>query len=71
MKAVIRFTKTEEARALPILLRHSPGTVLPDRTYVLDEEAVALLRGSNIRFVRLNSESSAPSLEGVGSGERI
>lgn len=71
MKAVIRFTKAEEAKALPILLRHSPGTVLPDRTYVLDEEAVALLRGSGVRFVRLNSESCAPSLEEVGSRERI
>jgi hypothetical protein len=55
MKAVIRFTKAEEARALPILLRHSPGTVLPNRTYVLDEEAVALLRKSDIRFFRLDS----------------
>jgi hypothetical protein len=71
MKAVVRFTKAEEARALPILLRHSPGTVLPNRTYVLDEEAVAQLHGSDIRFVRLDSESPAFSLEGVGCSERI
>ena len=38
MKAVIQFTKPEEVRALPILLRHSAGTILPNRTYVLDEE---------------------------------
>ncbi len=71
MKTVIRFTKAEEAKALPILLRHSPGTILPNRTYVLDHEVMAILRGSGVRFVRLNSESSAPRLEEVGSGERI
>ena len=71
MKAVIQFTKPQEARALPILLRHSPGAVLPNRTYVLEEDAVAELRKSGIRFVSLSGESQAPSLEGVGSGERV
>jgi hypothetical protein len=71
MKAVIQFTKPEEVRALPILLRHSAGTILPNRTYVLDEESVAELRKSGIRFVTLSHESSAPGLEGVGSGERV
>jgi len=71
MKAVIQFTKPQEARALPILLRHSPGAVLPNRTYVLEEDAVAELRKSGIRFVALSGESQAPSLEGVGSGERV
>ena len=71
MKAVIQFTKPEEARALPLLLRHSPGTILPNRSYVLDEEALAELRKAGIRFVTLSHESGAPSLEGAGSGERV
>jgi hypothetical protein len=71
MKAVIQFTKPEEARALPILLRHSAGAILPNRTYVLDEVAVAELRKVGIRFVTLSHESSAPGLEGVGAGERV
>jgi hypothetical protein len=71
MKAVIQFTKPEEARALPILLRHSAGAVLPNRTYVLDEEAVAELHKSGIRFGALSYESSAPRLEGAESGERV
>lgn len=50
MKAVIQFTKPEEARALPMLLRHSTGTILPNRTYVLDEEAVAELTEAGIHF---------------------
>jgi hypothetical protein len=71
MKAVIQFTKPEEARALPILLRHSAGSILPNRTYVLDEDSVAELRKSGIRFVTLSQESSTPGLEGVGAGERV
>ena len=59
MKAMSQFTKPEEARALPILLRHSAGTVLPDRTYVLDEESVTELPNSGIPFVTLSHESSA------------
>ena len=71
MKAVIQFTKPEEARALRILLRHSAGAVLPNRTYVLDEEAVAELRTLGIRVVALSLESRGPCLEGAGSGERV
>jgi hypothetical protein len=57
MKAVIQFTKPEEARALPILLRHSAGAILPNRTCVLDEEAVGELHKSGIHFVVLSYES--------------
>ena len=43
-----------------MLLRHSAGAILPNRTYVLDEESVAELRKVGIRFVTLSHESSAP-----------
>ena len=31
MKTIIQMSETEEAKALPLLLRHSPATVLPNR----------------------------------------
>jgi hypothetical protein len=71
MTVVIRLTSREEARALPILLRHSPGTVLPDRTYVLHQEAVDALRAAGVRFTELSRESSAPRIAGAVAGERI
>jgi hypothetical protein len=71
MKVVIQLTQVDEAKALPILLRHSPGTVLSNRTYIIDEAAVTKLREAGIRFTELSRESNAPSLEGVGSSERI
>lgn len=71
MKIVIRMSQVEEAKALPILLRHSPGTVLPGRTYVITEDAARQLRKAGVDFMELSRESSAPKLEGVGPGERI
>jgi hypothetical protein len=70
-KHVVRFSKKEEARALPVLLRHSPGMVLRDRTYVLTSEAVKALRDAGIRFEELSTEGDAPSLAGATNGARV
>lgn len=70
MTVVVRFTSREEAKALPILLRHSPGMVLPDRTYVLHRGAVESLRAAGVRFTEVTRESNVSSAAGV-AGERI
>jgi hypothetical protein len=67
-KHAVRFSKKEEARALPILLRHSSGIVLRDRTYVLTSEAVTALRIAGIRFEELSTEGDAPGLAGATNG---
>jgi hypothetical protein len=71
MKVVIQFSTREEEQALPILLRHSPGAILPGRVYVISEEAARALREAGIAFAELGSEANAPNLEGAGSGERV
>jgi hypothetical protein len=71
MRVVIRLSDREELKALPILLRHSSGMILPERTYVLSVEAVRALEEAGIRFTRLASETNAPSTMGVPSGEKI
>jgi hypothetical protein len=71
MKVVVQFSQREQLKALPILLRHSPGMVLPNRTYVISEEAVRVLRGAGVKFTEVSRESDAPSLERVAPGERI
>jgi hypothetical protein len=70
MKVIVQFSQEEEAKALPILLRHSPGMVLPGRTYVLSAEALAALRAAGIRFTEISREAAAPCLEEV-AGERV
>lgn len=56
MNLVIRLTSREEAKALPILLRHLPGEVLPNRTYVLREDAVQALRAAGVRVTELGQK---------------
>ena len=70
MKVIVHLSAEEEVKALPILLRHSPGMVLPDRTYVLSEDALRALRLANVRFSELSREAVAPSLE-EAAGERV
>ena len=73
MKIIIQLSREEEAKALPILLRHSPGMILPERTYVLGEDAVGLLRNAGIRFTQLGAGSrrKAPVLcENGAQGRR-
>ena len=71
MKTIIQLSEAEEAKALPLLLRHSPGTVLLNRIYVISEEVAKTLREADVQFTELSRESTMPSLEGVGPGERI
>ena len=71
MRVVIRMPKREERKALAILLRHSPGTILPGGTYVLTPEAVGALREAGIHFTQLGSEADPPVSHGVPAGERI
>ncbi len=70
MKVIVHLTKEDEAKALQILLRHSPGMVLPNRTYVLSEDALRALRNANVQFSELSREAAAPSLE-EAVGERV
>ena len=70
MKVIIQLTRDQEAKALPILLRHSPGMVLPQRIYILSQEALRALRAAGVWFSELSREAVAPVLEEV-AGERV
>ena len=63
MKIIIQMTPEEEVKALPILLRHSPGMVLPERTCVLGEEMVGKLRNAGVQFTQLSREALASFLQ--------
>jgi hypothetical protein len=71
MRIVIQFSPQEELKALDILLRHSPGVILPDRRYVVSIEAAKALRDAGVKFKELGSQADAPTLQGVSRGERI
>ena len=71
MNVIIQFSKEEELRALPILLRHSPGTVLRDRTYIISKEAAQQLRREGVKFDEVTRTPEEICLQGAESGERI
>ena len=70
MKLVIEFDEANETKALPILVRHSPGMVLPRRIYVIEEAAVRALSAVGIEFKKISSEDNAPTLSEL-AGERV
>jgi hypothetical protein len=68
MKIVIQVSPRDSAKAWSLLVRHSPGVALPDRMFVVSDEAVRALREAGIRFSELSREAS---LSGAAAGERI
>ena len=52
-------------------MRHSPGAILPARTYVINPEAAQALRDAGIKFNELSDETDAPTAGNAVSGERI
>lgn len=50
MTIAIQFTAKQELRALPIIITHSPGMMLPKRTYLLHRDVVEELRKKRIGF---------------------
>ena len=57
MKMVIQVAESDDARAWALLQRHSPGVALPNRTFVVSDEAVAALRQAGMGFSVLSKDA--------------
>jgi hypothetical protein len=64
MKVAIQMSEVEELKALPVLLRHSPGMILRNGTYLVAADAARLLRREGIQFTEVGRDTPVPSLEG-------
>jgi hypothetical protein len=71
MRVVIQVAAKDKNKAWALLVRHSPGTALPDRTFVVSERAVRALREAGIKFREISREPGEPMLGGKMAGERI
>jgi hypothetical protein len=71
MKLIIQIAEADDAKAWGLLLRHSPGHALPNRTFIVSKEAVDALREAGIRFRQLSDEECPLTENGVLVGERI
>jgi hypothetical protein len=68
MKIVIQIDRRDSAKAWGLLVRHSPGVALPNRVFIVSDEAARALRKAGIRFTQKSREAT-PS--GAIAGERI
>jgi len=71
MNVVIRVVNEDRARAWGFLVRHSPGTALPNNTFIVSDIAARGLRDSGIEFVEISRETPFVSAEGVAVSERV
>ena len=71
MRVAIQLSAAEEVKALPVLLRHSSGMVLPNRTYVISQEAARSLREAGIEFTEVSRYTDAFGPGQLRRGERI
>jgi hypothetical protein len=71
MNVVVQFTEKEEVRAIPILFRHSPGTILPNRTYVIDFSAAQALQEAGVSYREIQPQLNLSAIQDISVGERI
>jgi len=71
MRVVIQVSKKDRAKAWGILVRHSAGTALPNRIFIVNEKAAQSLRQEGIKFKEISREPGEPTTAGVIAGERI
>jgi hypothetical protein len=71
MKVIVQIAAADDAKALALLIRHSPGVALPNRTYILSPGAVQALATAVIRYTELSRADGVPDRTGAVAGERI
>jgi hypothetical protein len=71
MNVVIRVADRDRARAWGFLVRHSPGTALPNSTFVVSDAAARDLRSAGIDFEEVSHDGQPGGAAGVAAGERI
>jgi hypothetical protein len=56
MRVVIQIHAKDHAKALALMVRHSPGTALPNRTYIVTEESARAMKDAGIGFTEISRE---------------
>ena len=71
MEVVIQVSPSDSAKAWAFLVRHSPGTALPNRTFVISAESARAMRKAGIRFTEISRNGLSGDMARALSGERI
>jgi hypothetical protein len=71
MRIAVRIPPEQEAQAVAILYRHSPGVALPGHTYLIDPDALDRLIDEGVTVRRIAAAGSPRAAEGALTGERV
>jgi hypothetical protein len=71
MYVVVQIAKKDSAKAWALLVRHSAGTALPDRTFVVTDNAVRALREAGVKLKEIARVADPSMYAAAMSGERI
>jgi hypothetical protein len=71
MEVVIQVAAEDSAKAWAFLVRHSPGTALPNRTFIVSAQAARTMREAGVRFSEISRNGISPESAEAFSGERI
>ncbi len=71
MAVVVQILAADDAKAWNLFQRHSPGMALPNRTYVVNEDAIKALREAGVRFTEVSRAAERPRVQGALAGERV
>ena len=71
MAVVVQILAADDAKAWSLLQRHSPGMALPDRTYVVNDDAIKALREAGVRFTEVSRGTGRPRVQAALAGERV
>lgn len=71
MAVVVQILAADDAKAWNLFQRHSPGMALPNRTYVVNEDAIKALREAGVRFTEVSRAAGRPRVQGALAGERV
>jgi hypothetical protein len=71
MNVVIRVSDSDRARAWGFLVRHSPGTALPNNTFIVSEAAARGLRDAGVDFEEISRDQQPADNAGAALSERI
>lgn len=71
MKIVIRVSDQDRARAWGFLVRNSPGTALPNNTFIVSDLAVVGLRNAGIEFTEISRDGEIAGTVGASASERV
>jgi hypothetical protein len=61
MRLIIQVAARDHARAWAVLVRHSAGTALPDRTFIVTDQAAIALRNAGVSFREISRDADHPA----------